>query len=145
MWFIVAAGVIAAYRLLSNDLLFQPNLCTRALFAAAAVNWLWFFLGAVWVNRAPARSAGGVERLITHGVYARVRHPIYSADIFLAWGVCCLKPEMQILASVAWGTAVLLGWMKVEENVLARRFGAAYADYQRTTPMFIPCYFRRRL
>ncbi|MBI5397532.1 MAG: hypothetical protein HZA91_19725 [Verrucomicrobia bacterium] len=142
MWAIVAAGVFACWQWLPHELLWAQPVWTAWLIVPAALNWLYFFLGGVWANRAPARSAGSVEGVVTEGVYAKVRHPIYSADIFLAWGCVCVWPAVWIAAAVAWGTLVLIAWMKLEETVLARRFGAAYREYQRRTPMVVPRWFR---
>lgn len=143
MWVIVAAGAFACWRWSPHTLLWPQTIWTAWLIVPAAVNWLYFFLGGVWANRTPARSAGSVERLVTDGVYAKVRHPIYSADIFLAWGIVCFHPAAWLAAGVAWGTAALIVWMKLEETVLARRFGDAYRDYQRRVPMIVPRWFRR--
>jgi protein-S-isoprenylcysteine O-methyltransferase Ste14 len=142
MWVIVAAGTFASWRWLPHTLLWPQMAWTAWLIVPAVANWLYFFLGGVWANRTPARSAGSVAGVVTHGVYAKVRHPIYSADIFLAWGIVCVHPAAWLAAAVVWGTVVLLAWMRLEEAVLLRRFGDAYREYQRRVPMIVPRWFR---
>ncbi len=142
MWAIVAAGVWACWQWLPHDWLWPRTVWTGWLIVPAALNWIYFLGGGLWANRAPARSAGAVEQVVTRGVYAKVRHPIYSADIFLAWGVACFWPAVWLVVGTVWGAVVLAGWMKLEESVLVRRFGDAYRDYQHRVPMIVPRYFR---
>lgn len=137
MWAIVAVGVAVVFRLVPNVILFSGKF-TRILLVPAAANWVYMFLGAVKINRRPAQSAASVSSLATDGVYARVRHPIYSADIVLAWAVFLSSPTLKLLVGVAWGTIVLISWMKMEESALEQRFGSEYSDYKSRTPMMFP-------
>jgi len=80
------------------------------LMAATGVVWI-----AVIREVRPAHFAG---RLVTSGLFANVRNPIYSAFIFLASA----------------GLALLLwSWPGLE-----RRFGAEYAAYRRRVPALVP-------
>ena len=144
MWVIVLAGVLFAFLVLSDKVLFGRTWVSAVLFGLALVNWLYFLIGAIAVNRSAARSAAGIRRVVTTGVYAKVRHPIYSADILLAWGIFLMFPTLKILASVIWLTIVMIFWMKLEESALTERFGEEYTRYKSRTPMFIPAYLRKR-
>jgi protein-S-isoprenylcysteine O-methyltransferase Ste14 len=77
--------------------------------------------------------------LIQHGPYARVRHPIYTAmfGMLLATGLSVSSP-LGLLAGVAVflaGTAVRV---RFEEQLLRRRFGAAFEQYAAAVPAFLP-------
>jgi protein-S-isoprenylcysteine O-methyltransferase Ste14 len=144
MWVIVAAGVALAMLRLPDCLVFPRNPYTAALLVPAALNWLYFFAGGAKANSRAPRSAAAITRLSTTGVYAKVRHPIYSADIFLAWGMFFYLPTFEIAVSVAWLTVVLLCWMKFEEAALLHKFGEDYILYKARTPMFFPAYFGKR-
>lgn len=144
MWLIVAGGIIVLVKFLPARTLFRPNVFTYALFAISIVNWLYFLIRGIKVNRSAARSAAAVDRIVTCDVYAMVRHPIYSADIILAWGVFLFSPTLKILCSAAWLTIVMISWMKLEEAALAERFGEEYEQYKSHTPMMIPNYLGRR-
>lgn len=143
MWAKVLAGFILAFLLVPDTALFQANIFTSALFLLAGANWLYFFAFALVENRYAARSAASVKSLVTTGVYTKVRHPIYSADIFFAWGIFLFSPTLRIFACAAWLTVVLLLWMRLEENALLKKFGAQYARYCAKTPMLIPNYFKK--
>jgi protein-S-isoprenylcysteine O-methyltransferase Ste14 len=108
------------------------------------LNWLYFFVGATSVHRQASSSVAGINRLIESGVYAYVRHPIYSANIILAWGLFFLLPTLPCLVSVLWLMAVLSAWACLEEKFLSLKFGLAYDDYRRRVPMFVPRYFHKR-
>ncbi|HMS27177.1 MAG TPA: methyltransferase [Burkholderiaceae bacterium] len=78
------------------------------------------------------------ERLVTKNIYALIRHPMYAALIFLAWGaylkdIGVLSTILVIVASVAlWFTA------KRDELECLAYFGGAYANYMKVSKRFVP-------
>jgi protein-S-isoprenylcysteine O-methyltransferase Ste14 len=95
----------------------------------------WAFLGLrQLIESESARPA--TTRLTTTGLYRSVRHPLYTAGIVFIW----LMPLMtvNVLAiNLALTIYVIVG-AHFEERKLLREFGAEFAAYQATTPMFIP-------
>ncbi|VVB53658.1 Phospholipid methyltransferase [uncultured archaeon] len=141
MWFIIVVGVFFFLRFFSSRELF--NLDRFFLFSVVALaNWIVFFSWALFYNRDASKSAGQVTRIVTDGPYRLVRHPIYSADIFLAWGVFVAFPRVNVLASAVWLTVVMFGWMILEENALKDLFDGEYVGYMKKTPRLIPDYLR---
>ena len=75
--------------------------------------------------------------LVTTGIYARVRHPIYFALLLLAFGV--------VLDAGWWPQSIIAGMLYIqlqikasfEESLLRKKF-SGYASYAAKTPMFIP-------
>jgi protein-S-isoprenylcysteine O-methyltransferase Ste14 len=82
------------------------------------------------------------ERLNTGGLYHFVRHPTYSLSIVLIW----LMPVMtwNLLALFAGVTLYTLIGSIFEERKLVVQFGAAYREYQKVTPAFIPHFKTKR-
>jgi methanethiol S-methyltransferase len=81
--------------------------------------------------------------MITNGLYARVRHPLYTCALIFLW----LTPVMSwnVLAFNLGASAYLIvGAYFFEEPRLLDEFGAAYALYQKRVPMLAPRLFRRR-
>jgi protein-S-isoprenylcysteine O-methyltransferase Ste14 len=76
--------------------------------------------------------------LVTQGIYKYIRHPLYSSLILLSWGVFLkdISPVAFALALVASGLPVAMA--KVEEKDNISKFGDDYAEYIKTTKMFIP-------
>jgi len=77
------------------------------------------------------------QRLVTWGPYRYVRHPSYLAYFILFAGLF-----LTILSLVALVPFVAVpGYVRiatVEEELLVKRFGEAYLEYQRTTGKFFP-------
>jgi protein-S-isoprenylcysteine O-methyltransferase Ste14 len=81
--------------------------------------------------------SGGGE-IVLGGIYARIRHPRYAGTICAVVGACLLAgtPRLWVVAAV-W-CLLLFSAIALEERELRARFGAAYADYCRQVPRFLP-------
>ncbi len=80
--------------------------------------------------------------LVVHGLYRWVRHPLYTAGLLFIW----LTPVMTVnlLTLCAAATIYIIVGAYFEERKLLREYGAAYAEYQASTPMLIPGLWLRR-
>jgi protein-S-isoprenylcysteine O-methyltransferase Ste14 len=77
-------------------------------------------------------------KLVIDGLYRHVRHPLYSAGLVFIW----LLPLMTVnvlTINITLTVYVIVG-AYFEERKLVHEFGQDYADYQATTPMFIPSF-----
>jgi protein-S-isoprenylcysteine O-methyltransferase Ste14 len=76
--------------------------------------------------------------LVTTGVYAYIRHPLYSSLLLLAWGIFFKAPSLPggCLAVVA--TAFLIATADADERECLEFFGNDYRDYMQGTRRFIP-------
>jgi protein-S-isoprenylcysteine O-methyltransferase Ste14 len=94
------------------------------LTAAGVVMWL---VGAVTVMRAYNR-----DQLVTSGVFALVRHPIYAAWITLIFpGLALLIRSWPMLITPWIAYAIFRRLIHREDEYLEQRFGQAYRDYRR--------------
>ncbi|MFG1344965.1 protein-S-isoprenylcysteine O-methyltransferase [Xanthobacter autotrophicus DSM 431] len=106
---------------------------------------LWLFwrthrqLGRYWSVTLEIKAE---HKLITSGVYARVRHPMYSA--FFLWAVA----QALLLPNWIAGPAGLIGFGTLfffrvgrEEQMMREAFGAEYAAYEKRTKRIIPCIY----
>lgn len=83
----------------------------------------------------------GGTYLITNGPFAYVRNPLYLGNMLLYTGIGVMS-----LALFPWLPIVALVWFIIqyslivsgEEEYLAGRFGAAYDEYRRRVPRFLP-------
>ncbi len=78
------------------------------------------------------------QRLVTSGIRARVRHPVYLAHLceMLAW-------SFGTGLAVCWGMtafAVVTGaaMIRMEDAELEKRFGEEYREYRRSVPAVLP-------
>jgi protein-S-isoprenylcysteine O-methyltransferase Ste14 len=81
-------------------------------------------------------------RLVTRGIYAHVRHPQYMGLMAIVVGFLVQWPT---LLTLIMGPPLILTYYRLalkEEEDLAREFGTAFEEFQRTTPRFFPRLFR---
>ncbi|MGH2606675.1 MAG: methyltransferase family protein, partial [Anaerolineales bacterium] len=75
-------------------------------------------------------------RLVRHGLYRWVRHPLYTCALVFLW----LTPvmTMSLLALYLGLSAYLVVGSVFEERRLVAEFGEAYREYQRQVPRLVP-------
>ncbi|MGA9351638.1 MAG: isoprenylcysteine carboxylmethyltransferase family protein [Anaerolineae bacterium] len=86
-----------------------------------------------------------VTELVTSGIYARLRHPMYvsfattmlALDVLLRSILGILFTLVAFLPSMAWRA-------RLEEQALAQRFGEAWKDYAESVPSLLLWDFRKR-
>lgn len=78
------------------------------------------------------------SELVTTGLYGYIRHPMYSSLLCLAWGLAVREPSLLggMLALIA--TGFLYATARADEREDIARFGDSYAEYMKTTKMFVP-------
>ena len=119
---------------------FMPELAWLGLVVAAASLVMFHLtheaLGRNWSVSLQMREN---HKLITHGVYARIRHPMYPA--FWLWGLA----QALLLPNWLAGFSGLIGFgtlyfLRVgpEEEMMVERFGQEYRDYMARTGRVLP-------
>ncbi|MBN2450313.1 MAG: hypothetical protein JXR77_07985 [Lentisphaeria bacterium] len=78
------------------------------------------------------------SRLITGGIYAHTRNPLYLAGTLLLLGCFLLSRFMPLGFLTALFLVHFLGVAKWEERELRRRFGEEYEAYRSRVPFFLP-------
>ncbi|MER6544344.1 isoprenylcysteine carboxylmethyltransferase family protein [Streptomyces sp. NPDC001250] len=143
---ILSAGVAVFYTLIGRTGGFwrhlqywQPELAVPgvllALASTALLLWARWVLGTMWASIPTVQEQ---HELRTDGPYRLVRHPIYSGLLgltvgamlacgFGVWTAC-------LVVAVPW----LLRRVRIEDDLMAGRFGAAYAAYRAEVPALIP-------
>ena len=114
------------------------------LFAGGAclVIGLWLFyrshadLGTNWSITLEVREQ---HRLITQGVYRRIRHPMYSALVLYSVGQALVIPNWVAGPSNLIAFAILFALrVRAEERMMVEGFGDEYAAYSARTKRLIP-------
>jgi protein-S-isoprenylcysteine O-methyltransferase Ste14 len=86
-----------------------------------------------------ATTAYNRDQLVTSGIFAVVRHPIYSAWIvFIVPGVALLSQSWPLLLTPLVAYAVFKLSIHREDEYLQQRFGQAYLDYRGRVNEIIP-------
>ena len=79
----------------------------------------------------------GEARLLTTGPYRLSRHPIYAGLVLAGGGVAVLRRRPEPLVAWVVLAAVLHRKSRLEERWLAVRFGRAWDEYARRTPLLL--------
>ena len=126
---LVLVGVTSVFILFRG----QPWNATRVLGVVILVPSfaLWFLarvqLGSSFSMRPQARE------LVTHGLYSRIRHPVYLFGSLGILGVILYTGHVQWLWVFALLVPLQLFRILKEEKVLREKFGDAYLEYRRKT------------
>jgi protein-S-isoprenylcysteine O-methyltransferase Ste14 len=79
------------------------------------------------------------HELIVCGPYRVVRHPIYTSMLCMLCGTGLMITPLPLLLLSALvfivGTEIRV---RIEDRLLAARFGESFRDYQRSVPAYIP-------
>jgi protein-S-isoprenylcysteine O-methyltransferase Ste14 len=109
------------------------------LLFAAAILLLWRSHADLGANWTPVPGTVEGQRLVTSGVYRRIRHPMYAAHIL--WGAAeTLLIQNFIAGWVMLVSAVLLYLFRSgpEEAMMEEEFGDRYREYRERTGRLLP-------
>lgn len=121
-----AVPVLAELRLLAAG-------CALACFLLTLVCWLR--MGRSW---SMAVIPTQTTPLVTTGIYALVRHPIYSLSMFLMISSLVVVPTLPMSVIAVSHLIFLMIKVRNEEKFLRAVHGPLYVDYCRSTGRFLP-------
>ena len=77
--------------------------------------------------------------LVTHGIYSKIRNPIYTGIIIFGTGSLVLVPHFAMFGfAISVLIAIELHVQKVEEPYLRKLHGQSFENYANTTGRYIP-------
>jgi protein-S-isoprenylcysteine O-methyltransferase Ste14 len=106
-----------------------------AIAATALLLWARWTLGAMWASVPVLQEQ---HRLVTHGPYGIVRHPIYTGLLGLAFGATLTFGFGSRLLLLAFVTVLVLRRVYVEDRLMAGEFGGQYDAYRARVPALFP-------
>jgi len=120
-----------------SPLLFTPGSATKTLgwplIVAGSVPFIW---GHVLLGRR-THTPSVRDTLVRHGLYAYVRHPIYSGGFLIVVGLALLKPTSAFTLACLIGFGWLIIQARLEELDLVQRL-PTYREYLDEVPRFVP-------
>jgi protein-S-isoprenylcysteine O-methyltransferase Ste14 len=81
------------------------------------------------------------HRLVLHGIYARIRHPLYLSLLLAPTGVALVFASSLALPILALAAIFVFDRIPKEEHLLAAHFGSMFEDYRNRTWKLIPFVF----
>ncbi|MGH7438517.1 MAG: methyltransferase family protein, partial [Polyangiaceae bacterium] len=114
--------------------------------AIGAIGWVLYAAGLLLVLVAQAQMGGawriGVDvrptELVTRGLYAYVRNPIYAGMMLLGAGLAALTPSPWTLGCAVVYAAIIRVQTSIEERHLLSLHGDAYRAYLARAGRFVP-------
>jgi protein-S-isoprenylcysteine O-methyltransferase Ste14 len=88
-------------------------------------------------NLSPFPKPGGEARLVRHGIYAVIRHPLYASMMAGTMGWALVWQSWPALLAAAFLIPFFLAKSRHEERYLREKF-PEYADYERQVRGFVP-------
>lgn len=135
-------GLVLAWQT-SLPTLFDSNLTVRSLawglIVGGSIPVIVGHLQLGWRTHMPSLR----DALMTSGLYARVRHPIYAGAVPVFAGVALLHPTTAFIAACALSIAFFLVEARLEEIDLIERV-PAYRQYMQDVPAFLPRFGTKR-
>jgi len=146
--FIVPATLIWASSLLITAWDFVQLQGTIYRFGVVNALGLALFLTGVVMRRVGKRALGKYysyglrtlpnQKLIKHGIYRHIRHPISLAAIIYSVGIPLFFSSLYGFFLMLGLVPLILYRIKIEEKMLIEKFGDEYREYMKTTKKLIP-------
>lgn len=109
---------------------------TTTLLGAVLFAWVLASLGAGFSMSLTVRDD---QKLVTHGVYGRIRHPMYTSACLLLSGATLASGQLLIGVAALVGLGFAMGpRARHEEAMMLARFGQTYRDYMARSGRYLP-------
>ncbi len=105
---------------------------------AACIPLLYWLFRSIGRGITPVSATRQEHRLVTHGIYRWVRHPLYTigSALFISFGLIADNWFIILLGMLAF-VAMAVRTPKEEANLI-EKFGDEYREYMRKTGAFLP-------
>ena len=91
------------------------------------------------VHRQGDKETAQIEFIVATGIYASVRHPMYTSVFLIYFGLALVWGIGWMLVPAALWSIITVAIAVKEEQLLLQRFGSGYEEYLRKVPYrFIP-------
>ncbi|HET7814426.1 MAG TPA: isoprenylcysteine carboxylmethyltransferase family protein [Candidatus Baltobacteraceae bacterium] len=126
-----------------------PSFANRAFFSSVAAAWLgvalclaglvvlWLAIIDFGTSFRIGIDTGKPGELVTNGIFARTRNPIYVGFAFVLCGEFLIFPHPVLLLYVAAGFALFHRQVLREESFLRERYGDAFRTYAARVPRYL--------
>jgi protein-S-isoprenylcysteine O-methyltransferase Ste14 len=147
--FLIPPFALFYFYLVFADAFGWPTISRQILFGSAAAAWLGVaaclggLLFLLWSLVSFGRSFRvGIDnekpdKLVTGGIFACSRNPIYVAFWLILLGQFLVFPNWVLLVYLAAATWLFHRQVRREEAFLARHYGVEYADYRRRVRRYL--------
>jgi protein-S-isoprenylcysteine O-methyltransferase Ste14 len=130
------------HTLVRSDLVFEASDISIGI----SLFLMWSGAGIIWVALRSYPFSfwftdPGPSRLVTQGLNAWVRHPLYLGTLLFLLGFFLFSPSFKNLLFVVISILYLIIGSLLEEQKLLKKYGKEYAEYRESVNMLIPFVF----
>jgi protein-S-isoprenylcysteine O-methyltransferase Ste14 len=105
---------------------------------------IWLGISGVKKTTLKTAETHRTDKIVSTGVYSRIRHPQYVAGLIAHVGIVFLLSARYALLFFPLMVVYVYVLSKKEEKELINEFGDIYLNYQKKVPMFIPGWFSKK-
>jgi protein-S-isoprenylcysteine O-methyltransferase Ste14 len=143
MGLLMVAVFLARRRLLAIDFGTSPALITLSVLTIAVGSWMAvrrrkLLTHGILVGLPELSQRRYPGKLLTEGVYAKIRHPRYIEALLWTLGYALFANYLAVYIAFLLAIPGLYLVVVLEERELRERFGAEYDEYCRRVPRFVP-------
>jgi len=130
---LLAVPEVALLHPVVSSLRWAASIC--AVFCFLVTVECWARMGENWrIGVVPNQRSD----LVTGGLYARIRHPIYAFNALLMLFAAIIVPTIPMMTVAVLHVTLLILKARNEERFLLEEHGERYAEYRRRTGGFFP-------
>jgi protein-S-isoprenylcysteine O-methyltransferase Ste14 len=78
------------------------------------------------------------HRLIKHGIYRRIRHPVHLGSMLVFFSIALIFHSLYGFLVTALAIPLILHKIRIEEQMFMEKFGDEYRDYIMNSKKLIP-------
>lgn len=121
----------------------QPTFVTMVLgFCLVALGEFSRFFGVAYAGSLTRVTGSvGAPEVIVAGPFSRVRNPLYVGNMLTYVGIGIMSNALfpwLVLAAIVWFSFQYYQIVMAEEEFLEKEFGAAYLEFKKNVPRFLP-------
>ena len=132
----VTSSIFSYYHLIPVYKINELNMVFLIFGIILIISGIAFWIEAVLITKIDKEVENNI---VTTGIYAYLRHPIYAAFFYIATGLILITQNiiLFILPVIFWAF-LTIAMIKTEEKWLIGKFGNDYIDYSKKVNRFIP-------
>jgi protein-S-isoprenylcysteine O-methyltransferase Ste14 len=131
-----AIGFVLALRA-PSVVLFERTTSTDGAAWLSVVAGSLLVISGLWALRAKAAAPSMEDRLVRHGIYGHMRHPIHAGTLLEFVGLVLFMPKATSLLALGVGAVWVWAQTRLEETDLLERT-PEYGEYRQQVPCFVP-------
>lgn len=133
----IISSICSYYHLIPVYKINELNMVFLILGVILIILGIVFWISAVLISKIDKEVEN--NSLVTTGIYAYVRHPIYAAFFYISMGLILISQNiiLFILPVIFWAF-LTVAMIRTEEKWLIDRYGDDYIEYSKKVNRFIP-------